>query len=81
MFCCLIFYIFLAEGKEIVFKTKNLNTLEFLQQFNKIILPLVPKEEEATVATGKVAGKLAGKGAGAAGGKPKPTGKQAAKKK
>ena len=55
--------------------------MEFLQQFNKIIVPLVSKEEDATVATGKVAGKLAGKGAGAAGGKPKPAGKQAAKKK
>ncbi len=55
--------------------------MEFLQQFNKIIVPLVPKEEEATAAIGKVAGKLAGKGAGAAGGKSKPAGKQAAKKK
>ena len=57
-----------------MFKTENLNTLEVLQQFNKIVEPLVPKEEEVV---GKVAGKIAagaaGKAGGKAGGKPKPT--------
>merc|ERR1711911_36630 len=48
----------LGEGKNFVFKTSNLNSLEVLQEFNKIVLPLVPKEEEVS---GKIAGKLAGK--------------------
>jgi len=48
----------LGEGKKVVFNTSNLNSLEVLQEFNKIVLPLVPKEEEVS---GKIAGKLAGK--------------------
>merc|ERR1711928_199475 len=38
----------LGEGKNFVFKTSNLNSLEVLQEFNKIVLPLVPKEEEVS---------------------------------
>jgi len=48
----------LDKGPTITFKTSNLNSLEVLQEFNKIVLPLVPVEEELT---GKIAGKLAGK--------------------
>jgi hypothetical protein len=47
--------LFAEEDKRVFFKTENLNCLEFLQEFNKIIIPLIPKEEETT---GKVAGKL-----------------------
>merc|ERR1712126_184020 len=32
----------LGEGKKVVFNTSNLNSLEVLQEFNKIVLPLVP---------------------------------------
>lgn len=56
----------LDQGKNILFKTENLDTLELLQQFNKIVLPLVPKEEEIV---GKVAGKIAAKASGKAAGK------------
>ncbi len=54
------------EGKQLVFKTENLDSLEFLQEFNKIVLPLVPKEEEIL---GKVAGKIAAGNKAGAGGK------------
>ena len=50
---------FAEEGKKVIFKTENLNCLEFLQEFNKIVVPLVPKEEEST---GKIAGKLSAAG-------------------
>ena len=52
------FFFAIGEGKKVVFNTSNLNSLEVLQEFNKIVLPLVPKEEEVS---GKIAGKLAGK--------------------
>ena len=53
-------------GKNLLFKTENLDTLEVLQEFNKIVVPLVPKEEEIV---GKVAGKIAAGAGGKAGGK------------
>jgi hypothetical protein len=61
-----------------LFKTENLDTLQVLQEFNKIVVPLVPKEEEILgKVAGKIAagagGKVAGKAAGKAAGKPKPT--------
>nr|CAH0112735.1 unnamed protein product [Daphnia galeata] len=56
----------LDVGKNLLFKTENLDTLEVLQEFNKIVVPLVPKEEEIV---GKVAGKIAAGAGGKAGGK------------
>jgi hypothetical protein len=56
-----------------LFKTENLNTLEVLQQFNKIVVPLLPKEEEVGKIAGKIAAGAAGKAGGKAGGKSKPT--------
>lgn len=58
------------EGKKLLFKTEHLNTLEVLQEFNKIVVPLIPKEEEIL---GKVAGKIAAGAGTKAGGKPKAT--------
>lgn len=60
----------LDEGKKLLFKTEHLNTLEVLQEFNKIVVPLIPKEEEIL---GKVAGKIAAGAGTKAGGKPKAT--------
>ncbi|EFX81361.1 hypothetical protein DAPPUDRAFT_303408 [Daphnia pulex] len=60
-------------GKNLLFKTENLNTLEVLQQFNKIVVPLLPKEEEVGKIAGKIAAGAAGKAGGKAGGKSKPT--------
>ncbi len=47
-----------TDSKEVIFKTANLDTLNFLKEFNRVVGPLIPKEEEVS---GKVAGKLAGK--------------------
>lgn len=69
-------FLIAEEGKKLLFKTENLNTLEFLLEFNKIVLPLVPKEEEIL---GKVAGKIAAGGAKAGG--QKQGSKQAPRKK
>lgn len=63
----LLFNFVSEQGKQLIFKTENLTTLEFLQEFNKIILPLVPKEEELT---GKKAAKVAGGAKPLAGKKP-----------
>lgn len=59
-----------------MFKTENLDTLEFLLEFNKVVLPLVPKEEEVL---GKVAGKIAAGASKTAA--PKPGGKGNQKRK
>jgi len=37
----------LENGKELIFKAEHLTTLEILQQFNKVVFPLVPPPEEA----------------------------------
>lgn len=50
------------EGnKKYLIKTENLDSLQVLQEFNRIVVPLIPKEEELT---GKVAGKIAASAAG-----------------
>lgn len=57
-FCSFFLWFFLLdEGKQLLFKTENLNSLEFLTEFNKIVLPLVPKEEEIKGVAGKIAAK------------------------
>ncbi|XP_015587117.1 39S ribosomal protein L53, mitochondrial [Cephus cinctus] len=47
----------LVSGDKIVIKSANLSTLELLQQYNKHITPLVPKEEEAKEKVAQLTGK------------------------
>lgn len=46
-------FLFIENGKEIVFKVENLTLLEILEEFNKIVLPLVPPPEETTTVVPK----------------------------